>query len=1129
MDSHGHAHGADEGWVEEIAAHCTDFVQVAFITACLSIFVGGLVFIILFRIIEAMLTFLLFLMLRPFQIKSIKVPILDRWKGYFQDWVVRMLSAQTSVGRVVVILVFLFSIGSLIIYFINCYSVSEFCLSFEDQTINVDLFFNVFFLLYFGLRFLAANDKLIFWLELNSIVDFFTITPVCISFYLGRNWLGLRFLRALRLMELPKILQFLHITTSGTAIKLTKLLAVFVSTWLTAAGFLHWMENSGDPWVKVKNSQNLTYFECLYLIMVTMSTVGYGDVIVKTTLGRGFILFFIVAGLILFANLVPEMADIVGSTKMYRGSYEAVKGRKFIVVCGHVTLSSVTAFIKDFLAQASGDEATEMVFLGENAPSLELETVFRCYAAYSSFYQGTVMKTQDLLRVQMNRAEACLILADTCSVEPYNEDTSNIMRVLSIKNHYPATRVIIQIIQSSNKLYLPKLPNWDWKKGDSVICFAELKLGLIAQSCLIPGLTSLLTSLFIREGIEQDEFNIKHQNEIEGQEYKVMTQLFSSDFNDMSFKDACRLCFVKLNLILLAIEYQSGARANSILINPPSSTKIDPNTMGFFMAKSVKELKRVRHYCKQCHNHIMNPELIDKCRCKGRKGFSLAGGVRGVAKDHLKTQDEYYYSKRQGDISSSSLVWEEKPPEMLDELHSGTTLDSTGMFHWCEAVSFAKSVFKRKKKMIMNLHDHIVVCVFGDATSSLIGLRNFVMPLRASNFLVKELKEIIFLGTLEYLQREWEYIHNFPKLYVLKGSALSCADLRAANIKQCAMCVILSAHAKGGVGDQTLVDTKSILATLNIRSLQLKLNPVTRKKEAPAPEPMPTVTRIPFKRIPVITELKVASNAQFFEQRGGRGSEYQTYVSLASRGTIFSDSFLDSLLCTTYHNHHVLALLQTLVTGGTSPELEEYLAEETTLSSSATTVVPPELRNRCKLALLPLTISGNLPDGAMIYFGDVFTKSLHKLGILCFAIYRLKGEPNPFDLRKHIMAWQCLEQTFVERLAIIQPPIDLEMSGSDQLFCLVPFNVVATDLTIVLKNIKPAKQKERALSKEVEVVVGLECCGCYLEERKQENSSPPLLQKRHRAVQPIGSPKAFPRYPALHLYLGTGLKYCTDS
>uniref|UniRef100_A0A8D2LIK0 Potassium calcium-activated channel subfamily U member 1 n=1 Tax=Varanus komodoensis TaxID=61221 RepID=A0A8D2LIK0_VARKO len=610
-------------------------------------------------------------------------------------------------------------------------SVKQFCLSFEDQTVMIDLFFNAFFLLYFGLRFLAASDKLTFWLELNSVVDFFTITPVCVSFYLGRNWL------ALNTFDLTRSLFYefhLHIL-------------IFVLNFIL---LLHvQMENSGDPWVQEKNSQNLTYFECLYLIMVTMSTVGYGDVVVKTSLGRAFILFFIVGGLILFANLVPEIVDIVGSTKLYKGSYIAVKGRKYIVVCGDINLNSVTAFLRDFLNHSTGEVATEIIFLGENPPSLELETIFRCYAAYISFFQGTVMKSDDLVRVQVRPFPTATIHYVLC-------------RVLSIKNHYPHTRVIIQIIQSSNKVYLPKLPNWDWRKGDSIICFSELKLGLIAQSCVVPGLTTILTSLFIREGIQE-----------------LISGWVSLGRALREFE--ITFCFAFLF-------------DHSILINPTSMIQLHSNTMGFFIAKSTKELRR--------HN----------------------------------------------------------------------------------------------KKLLSSLRDHIVVCVFGDATSTLIGLRNFVMPLRASNFTFSELKYIVFLGSLEYLQREWEFIQNFPKLALLKGSALSCADLKAANIKYCAMCVIISAHARG-TGDQTLVDTKSILATLNIRSLQFKLSPSSDKpsQDTMGNQSMPIFS----KRIPIITEL--TSNAQFFEQRSGADDcEYfnQNVSQNFSRGTIFSDSFLDSLLCT---------------------------------------------------------------------------------------------------------------------------------------------------------------------------------------------------------------------------------------
>lgn len=69
------------------------------------------------------------------------------------------------------------------------------------------------------------------------------------------------------------------------------------------------------------------------------------------------------------------------------------------------------------------------------------------------------------------------------------------------------------------------------------------------------------------------------------------------------------------------------------------------------------------------------------------------------------------------------------------------------------------------------LSGHVVVCIFGDVTSALVGLRNLVMPLRASNFHYHELKPIVFVGSLDYLRREWETLHNFPKVSILPVSA----------------------------------------------------------------------------------------------------------------------------------------------------------------------------------------------------------------------------------------------------------------------------------------------------------------------------------------------------------------------
>ncbi len=60
------------------------------------------------------------------------------------------------------------------------------------------------------------------------------------------------------------------------------------------------------------------------------------------------------------------------------------------------------------------------------------------------------------------------------------------------------------------------------------------------------------------------------------------TQIFNS----------CRLCFVKLKLLLLAIEVKSeDGGDNKISINP-RGTKLPSNTVGFFIAQSAEEVKR---------------------------------------------------------------------------------------------------------------------------------------------------------------------------------------------------------------------------------------------------------------------------------------------------------------------------------------------------------------------------------------------------------------------------------------------------------------------------------------------------------------------------------------------------------
>ncbi|XP_009999028.1 PREDICTED: calcium-activated potassium channel subunit alpha-1 isoform X3 [Chaetura pelagica] len=987
------------------------------------------------------------------------------WMTSVKDWAGVMISAQTLTGRVLVVLVFALSIGALVIYFIDSSNPIESCQNFyKDFTLQIDMAFNVFFLLYFGLRFIAANDKLWFWLEVNSVVDFFTVPPVFVSVYLNRSWLGLRFLRALRLIQFSEILQFLNILKTSNSIKLVNLCSIFISTWLTAAGFIHLVENSGDPWENFQNNQPLTYWECVYLLMVTMSTVGYGDVYAKTTLGRLFMVFFILGGLAMFASYVPEIIELIGNRKKYGGSYSAVSGRKHIVVCGHITLESVSNFLKDFLHKDRDDVNVEIVFLHNISPNLELEALFKRHFTQVEFYQGSVLNPHDLARVKIESADACLILANKYCADPDAEDASNIMRVISIKNYHPKIRIITQMLQYHNKAHLLNIPSWNWKEGDDAICLAELKLGFIAQSCLAPGLSTMLANLFSMRSFIKIEEDTWQKYYLEGVANEMYTEYLSSAFVGLSFPAVCELVFAKLKLLMIAIEYKSEKRESSILINPGNHVKIQEGTLGFFIASDAKEVKRAFFYCKACHDDITDPKRIKKCGCKRLiyskmsiyKRMKLAccfdcgrserdcSCMSGSVHSNMDTLERAFplSSVSVNDCSTSLRAFEDEQPstlspkkkqrnggmrnspnsspklmrhdpllipgnEQIDNMDANVKkYDSTGMFHWCPAKDIEKVILTRSEAAMTVLSGHVVVCIFGDVKSALIGLRNLVMPLRASNFHYHELKHIVFVGSLEYLRREWETLHNFPKVSILPGTPLSRADLRAVNINLCDMCVILSAN-QNNIDDASLQDKECILASLNIKSMQfddsigvLQANsqgftPPGMDRSSPDNSPVHGLLRQPSittgANIPIITELVNDSNVQFLDQDDDDDPDTELYLTQPfACGTAFAVSVLDSLMSATYFNDNILTLIRTLVTGGATPELEALIAEENALRGGYSTPQTLANRDRCRVAQLALYDGpfADLGDGGC--YGDLFCKALKTYNMLCFGIYRLR-------------------------------------------------------------------------------------------------------------------------------------------
>ncbi|XP_042209893.1 calcium-activated potassium channel slowpoke-like isoform X33 [Homarus americanus] len=994
-------------------------------------------------------------------------------------------------------------------------------------------------MVYFFIRFIAASDKLWFMLEMYSFVDYFTIPPSFVSIYLDRTWIGLRFLRALRLMSVPDILQYLNVLKTSSSIRLAQLCSIFIAVWLTGAGIIHLLENSGDP-LEFENAQPLSYWTCVYFLIVTMSTVGYGDVYCHTVFGRTFLVFFLLVGLAVFASWIPEITEIVGNRSKYGGEYKRSHGRRHIVVCGHITYESVSHFLKDFLHEDREDVDVEVVFLHRKEPDLELEGLLKRHSTTVSFYQGSIMSAVDLARVKVHEADACLVLANKYCQDPDAEDAANIMRVISIKNYSDDIRVIIQLMQYHNKAYLLNIPSWDWKRGDDVICLAELKLGFIAQSCLAPGFSTMMANLFAMRSYKTSPDMQAWQNDyLCGTGCEMYTETLSPSFVAMTFPQASELCFSKLKLLLLAIEVKNEERTDSKIAINPKATKIQPNTQGFFIAQSADEVKRAWYYCKACHDDIKDETLIKKCKCKNlalfRKGVRAVQLVGRTNKSDIETElyqvtytppelPKRLLNNSRGDkipvrdglanqnssgqplvnaaktlatakknggrpadaLTSPSQGYNRSVPQQ-DRLtedntysyhlsyevkklmptsrssgggnggtNNGLTVgiaddqakdfdfektemkyDSTGMFHWCPARSLEDCILDRNQAAMTVLNGHVVVCLFADPDSPLIGLRNLVMPLRASNFHYHELKHVVIVGSVDYIRREWKMLQNLPKISVLNGSPLSRADLRAVNVNLCDMCVILSAKVPSN-DDPTLADKEAILASLNIKAMTfddtigvLNQNP-SGGGDTLSPLGSPIVLQrrgsVYGANVPMITELINDSNVQFLDQDDDDDPDTELYLTQPfACGTAFAVSVLDSLMSTTYFNQNALTLIRSLITGGATPELELILAEGAGLRGGYSTPETLANRDRCQVGQISLYDGplGQFGEGGK--YGDLFCAALRNYGMLCIGLYRFRDTSSSCDASS-------------KRYVITNPPDDFTLLPTDQVFVLMQFD-----------------------------------------------------------------------------------------
>jgi len=166
----------------------------------------------------------------------------------------------------------------------------------------------IIFTIEYILRIYVSNKKLSFIFSFYGIIDFLAIAP----FYLT-GFIDLRFVRAFRIFRIFRILKLIRYNEAlnrfGTAAKIVReelvlfLIVSLILIFISSAG-IYYFENEAQPEVFK------SVFHSTWWSIVTLTTVGYGDVYPITLGGRIFTFFVLMIGV----GLVSVPAGLVASS-----------------------------------------------------------------------------------------------------------------------------------------------------------------------------------------------------------------------------------------------------------------------------------------------------------------------------------------------------------------------------------------------------------------------------------------------------------------------------------------------------------------------------------------------------------------------------------------------------------------------------------------------------------------------------------------------------------------------------------------------------------------------------------------------------------------------------------------------
>jgi len=259
------------------------------------------------------------------------------------------------------------------------------------------------------------------------------------------------------------------------------ILALMVILLIGAVGF-SLVEPAEGPWPE-------RFGRAVWWGLVTLTTVGYGDVVPVTLLGRLVGTGLMVIGVISLSLVTATIATVFIERKFRQErGLEAVKAVQHILILGWP--EDAEALLDQLLKRLP--QAIPVVLINKVPPE-QMEAIKDRYPERAVFYLRGDYSREDILhKANVREALKAIILADRQPGETAAQvDQRTLFTALTLKALQPKIRILAELLRTENRAYLERAG------AEEVLIRGQYDSSLLAGAIASPAVFRIYTSLLL--------------------------------------------------------------------------------------------------------------------------------------------------------------------------------------------------------------------------------------------------------------------------------------------------------------------------------------------------------------------------------------------------------------------------------------------------------------------------------------------------------------------------------------------------------------------------------------------------------------------------------------------------------